>query len=65
MVSGIISTDGELWQLQKKFTLRHMRVFGFGRHYESYQTRVEEEVQSLIEVIHKGNSVNHITDMFT
>lgn len=53
---GIIFADGELWNGQKRFMLQYMRDFGFGRRFVSYEEKLKEEAQDLIEIIHKGNS---------
>lgn len=55
--SGILFSDGDLWQKQKRFTLHHMRDFGFGRRFESFETKLHEAVQELLDVIRNGNSV--------
>ena len=39
--------DGELWQEQRRFTLRHLRDLGFGR--TSSESLFEEEIHHLLE----------------
>ncbi|XP_033222656.1 uncharacterized protein LOC117176510 [Belonocnema kinseyi] len=44
---GLIVTDGNLWVEQRRFVLRHLREFGFGR--TSMATLIEEEAHHLVE----------------
>jgi len=52
-------TDGELWRETRRFSLRHLRDFGYGK--ANMETSVMEEVQNVIDHIEKdiskGNSV--------
>ncbi|KAK7866788.1 hypothetical protein R5R35_004209 [Gryllus longicercus] len=43
---GIIATDGELWQIQRRFLLRNLRDFGFGK--RSMEVIIQEEAQILV-----------------
>ena len=45
-ISGVISNDGESWVEQRRFTLRNLRDFGFGKN--SMENIVMEEVQTVI-----------------
>jgi hypothetical protein len=47
--TGVISTDGQLWQDQRRFALKFLRDFGLGKN--KMQKRILEEVQTLIEKI--------------
>ncbi|CAL7933607.1 unnamed protein product [Xylocopa violacea] len=44
---GLIIVDGTFWIEQRRFVLKHLREFGFGR--KSMITIVQEEAQSLVE----------------
>ncbi|XP_026669976.1 methyl farnesoate epoxidase-like isoform X2 [Ceratina calcarata] len=44
---GLIVVDENLWVEQRRFVLKHLRDFGFGR--KSMATIIEEEAQSLVE----------------
>lgn len=48
---GLILTDEEFWQEQKRFVLRHLREFGFGRKTMSGLT--EDEAAALVETFDK------------
>ena len=45
--TGLMFVDGELWQEQRRFTLRHLRDLGFGR--TSSESLFEEEIHHLLE----------------
>ncbi|KAF7284636.1 hypothetical protein GWI33_021825 [Rhynchophorus ferrugineus] len=49
---GIILTDEEFWQEQKRFLLKHLRQFGFGTKNMSHL--VETEISCLIDSIDKA-----------
>ncbi|XP_066586057.1 probable cytochrome P450 303a1 [Prorops nasuta] len=44
---GLLVVDGKLWVEQRRFVLRHLREFGFGR--TSMATIIEEEVYILVQ----------------
>lgn len=43
---GVLVTDGSLWIEQRKFLLRHLRNFGFGKN--DMATMIEEEAMYLV-----------------
>ncbi|XP_015181779.1 PREDICTED: probable cytochrome P450 304a1 [Polistes dominula] len=51
---GIFFTDGEQWREQRRFALRHMRDFGFGRRHESFETKSREELNILMDLLKNG-----------
>ncbi|CAH1119577.1 unnamed protein product [Phaedon cochleariae] len=50
---GIVFSDGQLWKNQRKFSLQHLRSFGFGR--REMEEKIQEETRSLIEIF-KGSA---------
>ncbi|CAG9768048.1 unnamed protein product [Ceutorhynchus assimilis] len=46
---GILCTDNEFWQEQRRFLVRHLREFGFGS--KNMSVLVEEEVSHLVDFI--------------
>ncbi|XP_054274087.1 probable cytochrome P450 303a1 [Macrosteles quadrilineatus] len=48
---GLILTDEEFWQEQKRFVLRHLREFGFGR--KTMAGLTEDEAAALVESFEK------------
>lgn len=61
-LKGIFFTEGDFWQEQRRFSLRNMRDFGFGRRFESYELEVENEIESLIDMIKNGPKYEHEKD---
>nr|XP_003703633.1 PREDICTED: probable cytochrome P450 304a1 isoform X1 [Megachile rotundata] len=51
---GIFFTDGSFWKEQRRFTLRHMRDFGFGRRHDKYESDMMEEVNILVNMLKEG-----------
>lgn len=51
---GIFFTEGELWRSNRRFALRHMRDFGYGRRQESFELDLAAEVQDLLRLIREG-----------
>lgn len=56
-LEGILTVDGETWTEQRKFTLRHLRDFGFGKN--QMETLILDEAKELIEAfkIDEGKSI--------
>ena len=44
---GIVATEGKFWQEQRRFTLKHLKDFGFGRN--KLDEAIHEEVNYLLE----------------
>lgn len=53
-VKGIFFTDDTYWNDQRRFTLRNLRDFGFGRRYQDYEIEVRSELQNLVAMIKEG-----------
>lgn len=52
---GIFFTDGDFWLEQRRFALRHMRDFGFGRRSEKLENIIEFEVKDMIKQIENNH----------
>ena len=48
---GVINTEGSHWEAQRRFTLRHLRDFGFGK--TVMQELIMDEVKEVLEWIKK------------
>lgn len=48
---GIVFTDGNHWKEQRRFSLRQLRDYGFGRRFASTEELFEGEVKALIEYL--------------
>lgn len=44
-------SDGQLWKKQRKFSLQHLRKFGFGR--KEMEEKIYEECRVLVESLEK------------
>ncbi|XP_047100351.1 probable cytochrome P450 304a1 [Schistocerca piceifrons] len=51
---GIFFTEGPRWLEQKRFSLRNMRDFGFGRRSEKLEAEIAAELRDLVELIRGG-----------
>lgn len=47
--TGLIFTQGPLWEEQRKFTVRHLRDLGFGK--TSIENQIKDEINELINEI--------------
>lgn len=56
---GIFFTEGPMWKEQRRFTLRHLRDYGFGRRFEQLEHECREEIQSFIEIVRDGPKYEH------
>lgn len=53
---GILFTSGDLWQEQKRFFLRHLRQFGYGKRSPSLEQNLVDEMKDLIEFLRHEKS---------
>lgn len=53
-ISGIFFTDGQTWFEQRRFALRNLRDFGFGRRQDELESEIEDEILNLIDLLKKG-----------
>jgi hypothetical protein len=59
--TGIIFPDGQFWVEQRRFALRHLREFGFGRRFLHLEDVVKEEIQDMLDVLN-GRRVDKVTN---
>jgi len=48
-------SEGPFWVEQRRFTLRHLRDFGFGK--KSVENVIREEAEDLFETVFKKNDI--------
>lgn len=58
-LKGIFFTDGGFWSEQRRFTLRNLRDFGFGRRFEDFEMEVRDEMKALVSMIKSGPMHEH------
>ncbi|XP_063706238.1 probable cytochrome P450 304a1 [Culicoides brevitarsis] len=61
---GIFFTDGPQWKEQRRFTLRHLRDYGFGRRFETLESEIRDELTELINIIKGGPRYEHEKQFF-
>ncbi|KAK4881097.1 hypothetical protein RN001_004416 [Aquatica leii] len=50
VTAGIFFLDGIHWQQQRRFALRHLRDYGFGRRFDRNENFLENDIRDLIEM---------------
>jgi hypothetical protein len=58
-LSGIFFLDGEYWHRQRRYSLRNLRDFGFGRRFPDYEIEVLDEMKNLVNLIKDGPKYEH------
>lgn len=43
--------DGQYWHEQRRFTLRNLRDYGFGRRFETLERMMGEQIQNIVDFI--------------
>lgn len=51
---GIFFTEGPLWFEQRRFALRNLRDFGFGRRQDELEAELQDEILNLIDLLKNG-----------
>lgn len=54
MVRGIFFTEGDNWHEQRRFFLRHLRDYGFGRRFDELELEMRDEIQQFIDLLRDG-----------
>ena len=54
LFQGIITTDGQYWVEQRRFALKHLKDFGFGK--VGLEGVIQEEVEELVKQLTKLDS---------
>lgn len=61
---GVFFTEGEAWKTNRRFILRHLRDYGFGRRHEEFEIELRDEISSFLELIRNGPEYPHEYRMF-
>jgi methyl farnesoate epoxidase/farnesoate epoxidase len=59
IVSGVFFSDGPFWVEQRRFTLHHLRDFGFGK--SIMETSIFEEIEDVIKELRQREEFQVIT----
>lgn len=58
-VYGIFFQDGAVWREQRRFTLRHLRDYGFGRRFGELEAHADEELLDFVDMLRNGARHQH------
>ncbi|CAH0729252.1 unnamed protein product, partial [Brenthis ino] len=58
-IFGIFFTDGYFWHVQRRFTFRNLRDFGFGRRAESLEAVIANDTKEMIDMVIYGPKNEH------
>lgn len=58
-VHGIFFKQGADWKLQRRFILRNLRDFGFGRRFADLEAAAGEELLDLVDMLRNGPRFEH------
>lgn len=58
-IRGIFFTESAFWKEQRRFFLRHLRDYGFGRRFQELEIGMLDEVQEFINMIRGGPQFPH------
>ncbi|XP_030559401.1 probable cytochrome P450 304a1 [Drosophila novamexicana] len=58
-VRGIFFQEGILWKEQRRFILRYLRDFGFGRRFDQLELIIKEEITDMLDMIRNGPRYEH------
>lgn len=56
---GIFFLSGPPWKEQRRFTLRYLRDFGFGRRFSTFEVEINDELLILIDMLKNGSRYPH------
>lgn len=57
--AGIFFTENDLWHEQRRFTLRYLRDFGFGRRFETLEMEIQTQITQYIDMVKNGPKYEH------
>lgn len=58
-IKGIFFTDGDQWKEQRRFVLRNLRDYGFGRRFQELELQIKDEITSMVNMIKYGPKYTH------
>lgn len=56
---GIFFTDGPFWKEQRRFFLRHLRDYGFGRRFSNLEIETRDEICQFLDMVRGGPQHHH------
>ncbi|XP_054747740.1 probable cytochrome P450 304a1 [Anastrepha obliqua] len=58
-VLGIFFREGPIWKEQRRFVLRFLRDYGFGRRFDELESVIQAEITDLLDLIRNGPRYPH------
>lgn len=58
-IRGVFFTEGDLWHEQRRFMLRYLRDYGFGRRFQELELEQRDEFAMFIDMIKNGPKFEH------
>lgn len=58
-VRGVFFTEGQLWHEQRRYMLRYLRDYGFGRRFEKLELESRNELKMFIDIVKNGPEYPH------
>ncbi|XP_037952787.1 probable cytochrome P450 304a1 [Teleopsis dalmanni] len=58
-ILGIFFQEGLFWKEQRRFIVRYLRDFGFGRRFEQLELVIQEELTDMLDLIRNGPLYEH------
>lgn len=51
--------EGDVWHEQRRFTLRYLRDYGFGRRFDTLEKEIEVQILQFIDLVKNGPKYPH------
>lgn len=56
---GIFFTQDQFWKEQRRYSLRHLRDYGFGRRFSELEIEVRDEICAFLDILRSGPKYKH------
>lgn len=58
-IRGIFFAKNEFWKEQRRYALRHLRDYGFGRRFSELEIEVRDEICAFLDMLRSGPKFRH------
>lgn len=58
-IRGVFFTEGDLWHEQRRFMLRYLRDYGFGRRFDELELEQRDEFRMFVDIVKNGPKYDH------
>lgn len=59
VIRGVFFTEGPFWKEQRRYMLRYLREFGFGRRFQELESETGDEFKMFIDIVTNGPKYDH------